>query len=202
MKFKEKKDVEEFYDRFGSEHFQMQSKVLRGHGTQAVDIFFRSVGFVIQVLGIIGVIAGFGFTAYSFVQSKILFFIGEGVLLYTIIYGIIWVQKIYAAEFKTSNNTMKKFADFFEKRNKHFMEKIYPDATQKYEVKDEEFKKLMEIDNEMLVIFKPDPLKDASQIPLYPKNLYRLLMVGAGFLLVSFIINSILFFIACIWSRL
>lgn len=195
----EQRQIKELYDEFGSKHFQMQSRTLKEFGTLLIDIFYKSVGFIIQVLSIIGIIAGFGFTAYSYIQSKFLFFIGEGILFFTIIYGIIWIQKTYEREYTSVHNKMKEFSDFFERRNKQFIEKVYPDLINKKELNEDEFRKLHDIDNEMLLVFKPEPLKDAKYIKIYPKKLYYWLIGGAIILLLSFVIKSIIFFIICLF---
>src|SRR4051812_3211209 len=97
-----------FYDEMGSKHFQLQGKTLEKYGELKLDIYFKSIGFVATVTGVIGLIAGFGFTAFSSIESKLMFFAGEAVLFYGIFRGLVWVQRIYQSEFKGLEDVTKK----------------------------------------------------------------------------------------------
>ena len=78
----EDKEVDEFYERFGGTKFALQSEVARAYGDRKIDIYFKSIGFAATVISTIGIIAGFGFTAFGYVESRFLFFVGEGILLF------------------------------------------------------------------------------------------------------------------------
>ncbi len=118
----EDKEIDEFYERFGGAKFALQSEVARAYGDRKIDIYFKSVGFAATVISTIGIIAGFGFTAFGYVESRFLFFVGEGILLYSILHGLMWVQSVYNGEFQNLDESQKRHRAYFTERNKLFME--------------------------------------------------------------------------------
>ena len=194
IQVKEEK-VLNFYDEIGSKHFQLQGKVLEKYGGLKLDIYFKSIGFVISVLGIVGIIAGFGFTAFSYIQSKLLFFLGEGILAYGIIKGIVWVQSIYSNEFDSLDAEFTKHKIFYEERNRLFMIVYEQLIDSKHEINIKDLENLQTKDNESLTLFKPT--KEVKPQFIYSKELYICLFTGTIALFSSFFICDLLHFLFC-----
>ncbi|OGD30938.1 hypothetical protein A2W39_01565 [Candidatus Azambacteria bacterium RIFCSPHIGHO2_01_46_10] len=107
--------LELWYEQFGSKKFQLQSEMAEDHGKKTLDLYHRSIDFIYKTITIIGIVAGFGFTAIDHVKNDLLFILGEGLLFAAIAVGIWSTQKIYLGE-------RKNFDDFFSKIKKHFKE--------------------------------------------------------------------------------
>ena len=181
-------DVLDFYDEFGSKHFQLQSKTLGDFGNKKLDIYFKSIELVTPITTAVGVIAGFGFTAYSYVQSKMLFFLGEGILVYSILNGLLWLQKIYKSEYNSLDNFINKQQEYYKKRNTAFMVVYEQLISKSHEILKKDMDNLLEINKEALDIFKPTE-KPTSQI--YSKEIYYCFVIGVIILFTSFFISNI-----------
>lgn len=174
----------EFFENFGSKSFQLQGRVLEELGTKQLDIYFKSIGFATTVVGVVGLIAGFGFTALDHVQSIPLFFVGEALLIGGLFYGLFWIQQKYQAEFKSLEEERKKLADFYEKRNEKFME-LYNKWILEQRVNRTVFVELNEIDKRSIELFRT---KNDRPIPsIYSQAMYILMIVGTAVLFTSFI---------------
>lgn len=187
----EEENILPFYDEFGSKHFQLQSKILERFVGLQLDIYFKSVGFVSGVLGILGVIAGFGFTAFAFIQSKPLFFFGEALLIYAILKGIKWIQNIFSNEYSALVKEIEKHSNFFEERNELFMIVYNQLNLESHEIEKNDFQNLMSKDKESLTLFKPDN-KNYKPQDIYSKEVYWSLTAGTVLLLLSFFCRDIL----------
>lgn len=183
-----------FYERFGGANFRLQSEVAKAYGDRKIEIYFKSVGFATAVISTIGIIAGFGFTAFADIESKLLFFIGEGILLYSILHGLMWVQKIYNSEFKNLDTAQEKHRTYFTARNKLFME-VWNSISNTKKVSKDKFAELVEKDKEAIQLFSPNESAKAKPNTIFSKKLYYLMIVGAIILLSSFFIKSLLVFI-------
>jgi len=190
--------VDEFYERFGGAKFALQSEVARAYGDHKIDIYFKSVGFAATVINTIGIIAGFGFTAFGYVQSKLLFFGGEGILLYSILHGLVWVQNVYNGEFGNLDRSQKKHRIYFAERNKLFMEVWNAVSTTK-KVSRKKFIELTEKDKQAVQLFAPEAQEAAEEKPnlIFSKKLYYSMIVGSIMLVSSFFIWSLFIFIVC-----
>jgi hypothetical protein len=187
-------EVDEFYERLGSKHFALQSEVVREYGKNKIDIYFRSVGFASTVVGTIGIIAGFGFTAFPSVESKLLFFIGEGILFYSIIHGLTWAQNIYNGEFQSLSKSQEKHKMHFKERNDQF-KKAWNELSKSNEVEKSELLKLQEIDNKTPELFSSPQTEQEKPRDIFSKKLYYLMIVGGVLLFASFFICNLINFL-------
>ncbi|MBI2024771.1 MAG: hypothetical protein HYT03_01600 [Candidatus Harrisonbacteria bacterium] len=182
----------EFYDNFGSNSLQLQGRVLEDLGTKQLDIYFKSIGFAATVIGAVGLIAGFGFTAFGYVQSVPLFFVGEILLLGSLFYGLFWTQQKYQAEFKSIEDERRKLIEFYEKRNEKFMV-LYNSWISTRTISKTAFKELNEIDKESINLFKTE--KDRSIPSIYSRTVYVLMITGTLVLFSSFFVFDFLYLI-------
>jgi len=190
-------EVKEFYEHFGGAKFALQSQVAKAYGDHKIDIYFKSVGFAATVTGTIGIIAGFGFTAFGYIQSMPLFFVGEGVLLYSILHGLIWVQSIYNGEFENLDNSQKKYRAYFKERNELFMD-VWNAISTTGKISKEKFTELVEKDKEAVQLFAPkNSSVEERPNAIFSKKLYYSMIAGSIFLVSSFFIRSLFIFIIC-----
>jgi len=188
--------IKEFYERFGGSNFMRQSEVARAYGDHKIDIYFKSVGFAAKVISTIGIIAGFGFAAFGYVESKFLFFCGESILIYSILHGLIWVQNIYNSEFLALDKAQKNHNIYFTERNKLFME-VWDIISKTKKVDRDKFIELIEKDKAVLQLFATKDQEVEKQKPnnIFSKKLYYLMIAGSVMLMSSFFIWSLFIFV-------
>jgi len=185
-----------FYDELGSSHFKLQGKTLEKYGELKLDIYFKSIGFVATVTSVIGLIAGFGFTAFSFIQSKPLFFVGEAVLFYGIFRGLVWVQGIYQSEYKGLEAETKKHLVHYKIRNEAFLKVYNQLLAPSHEIDKADFQNLQKIDQDSLILFKPSDEEKSPQT-IYSKEVYGCLLAGTILLFSSFFILDLVGLFFC-----
>jgi hypothetical protein len=188
-------EFEKFHNNFGSAYFKLQGEALEDFGTKKLDLYFKSVGFTSSVTGVIGIVAGFGFTAMDHVQSMFLFIVGEGLLLSALFHGMWWVQQIYTKEFNSINADIRKFRDSFNERNNKYME-LYNGWMAKKSISKKSFQELSEMDKKSIDLFKTEE----AEIPqTYSKITYFLGIYGSIVLLTSFFIFNLIYAVFCIF---
>jgi len=177
-------EFQEFYENFGSNNFKLQGKVLEDLGTKQLDIYFKSIGFATTVLGVIGLIAGFGFTAFGYIQCLWLFFLGEGLLLGALFYGLFWAQRKYHEEFKSLEDERRKHMAFYETRNNKFLE-LYNSWITNRTISKATLTELNETDKGSISLF--ETAADRSAPSIYSQTMYVLMIAGTIMLFSSFL---------------
>lgn len=189
----EEKNVMLFYEELGSSHFKLQGTTLEKYGKLKLDIYFRSIDFAATITGVIGIIAGFGFTAFSSIESKPLFFLGEAILFYGIFKGLIWVQRIYQSEYKGLEDESKKHLVHYKIRNEAFTKVYNQLIAPGHEINKADLESLQKIDQDSLILFKPNDEERPPQT-IYSKEIYGCLLAGAILLFSSFFIVDLIKF--------
>jgi hypothetical protein len=192
-------NVMTFYEAFGSNDFELQSTTLEKYGELKLNIYFKSIGFVTTVTSVIGIIAGFGFTAFSFIESRLLFFVGEAILFYGIFRGLKWAQDVYTAEFKALEAEMKKHVAHYEIRNKAFGVVYDQLLSANHEINQVDIENLNKVDRDGLILFKPSE-EENKPLVIYSKEVYMCLLVGTMVLFSSFFIFDLVKFVSSIVS--
>lgn len=185
-----------FYDQFGSSHFKLQTQVAREYAKHKIDIYFKSIGFAATVVSTIGIIAGFGFTALTSVESKALFFVGEGLLIYAILDGLIWIQSIYNSEFESLELAGRNHEEYFFKRNGSFYS-VWDDISKTGSVEENKFRDFMNLNVGTRLLFAPAEPKlmgslERNKKLVFSGKLFYLMIFGSFLLLSSFFVCSLL----------
>jgi hypothetical protein len=150
-------EKEKFYRIKGSKFFNLQSNVIKEFGEKKLNIYFQLVNFTYQIVTTLGVLAGFGFFALSFVNKITSFIFGEALLFCAIVKGIHLVHKTYVGELISLDEAERKHSDEFYERRKVFtdvLEKILEDKANKIDIeklnkKDEEIKQMFDVSKEI-----------------------------------------------------
>lgn len=182
--------LEKFYQEFGAKDFELQSKIAESFGGAFLDLYFKSVNFIYRIITVIGVIAGFGFTALGFVDNFWIFMAGELLLLSAIALGLYRTQQIYFTEAHHLWQEHEKISKHFEERNKIF-DQIFHRAVAG-SISTEDIRGLLEKDKELLTVFRG--MLDSSGIKPIKKMVNWILvffMAGSAVLLISFLWNDI-----------
>jgi len=183
-------DWDKFYESQGSRYFQLESTILAAHGEDQKTLLYKILNSTTQLIQVIGVVAGFGFTGLGYVKNLSLFFVGESLFFVAIFIGLFWTQKIYKSNFTSTNKEVERVKGIFKDRFDAFKQ-IYDKALSATE-KGEEIKiphsllsNLMKKNNEFLESYKSNEVgrKEWEPLPL----LMFFFAIGGINLLLSFV---------------
>lgn len=120
-------DWDKFYKNQCPEYFQLESKILEAHGDDQKKLLYEILTSTTQLIQVIGVVAGFGFTALGFVENRSFFILGEFFLFVAILVGLFWTQKIYRSNITASDKEVARVKSVFADRYL-VLKKIYDKA--------------------------------------------------------------------------
>ncbi len=184
--FLEKNDLEKFYKELGSGHFELQTKVSREYGEQKIGVYFKLIDFTYQIVTVIGVIAGFGFTAISVVE-KSFFVAGEGFLLSGILWGIFLVHQLYSSELTSLQKASDTHQKHFRERNKIFS-RIWTELNSPLGASQLDLQNLVKVDTDTVKLFATEEDQGTDwieKIKSYQRIMLYFLMGGSISILVS-----------------
>lgn len=160
-----------FYESQGSRYLRLESEILGAHGKDQKTLLYKILNSTTQLIQVIGVVAGFGFTGLGYVKNSPLFFVGESLFFVAIFIGLFWTQKIYKSNFTNTNKEVERVKGIFKDRFDVFKQ-IYDRALSATE-KGEEIKislsllsELMKKNNEFLENYKSKGVEKKEWEPL------------------------------------
>lgn len=156
------------------------------YGKQEQKYIDELLTFSYKIVQTIGIVAGFGFTAVGFVNSIILFVMGEALLIGSIVYGIFNLKKIYTKTLSTLKNSSDKKIKALKAMSDLFRTVIL-DAVKTRMVDLEDFDlKHQEMNENILKEFEGKPEKERDETK-FLTVLLVLLILGGMLLLTSFL---------------
>lgn len=184
-------NLEKFYEQFGSKRFHLQSEMAQDRGKKLLELYYRSIDFIYKTITTIGIVTGFGFTAFGYVKNIVLFIAGEAFLFGAIAFGIWATQKIYLREIENLENLFSKIRGNFSEYTTLFESKLNK-ATNDKTLTANDIKELQNKDRELLAILteSPEAEKDQKELDLFPRiiwALFTLFIIGGSLLLSSFL---------------
>ena len=183
-------DWDKFYESQGSRFFQLEGEILKAYGEDQKKLLYEILSSTTQLIQVIGVVAGFGFTGLGFVGNRSLFILGEFFLLVAILVGLFWTQKIYRSNIAGSDEEVARVKSIFSNRYSVF-KKIYDKALSDIEkgvaikISAMMMSDLLKKNNDLMESFTTQEAKKKEWDPL--TTLMILFTLGGGSLLFSFI---------------
>lgn len=183
-------DWDKFYESQGSQYFRLESEILKAHGDDQKKLLYEILTSTTQLIQVIGVVAGFGFTALGFVENRSFFLLGEFFLFVAILVGLFWTQKIYRSNITASDKEVTRVKSVFADRFV-VLKKIYDKALSDIEkgagikVSALSMRELLKKNNALMESFTVQEVKQKDWDPL--ATLMILFVLGGGSLLLSFI---------------
>lgn len=180
---------EKFYENQGSQYFQLESKILQAHGDDQKKLLYKILSSTTQLIQVIGVVAGFGFTALGFVENQTFFILGEAFLFAAILVGLLWTQKIYRSNITASSKEVARIKSVFSDRYlvlKNIYDKALSDieSGESIKVSASSMKELLKKNNDLMKSFSTQEVRSDDWDPL--AILMILFIFGGGSLLLSF----------------
>lgn len=183
-------DWDKFYESQGSKFFQLESDILGEHGENQKKLLYEVLTSTTQLIQVIGVVAGFGFTGLGYVENPPFFIFGEASLFGAIFVGLFWTQKIYRSNIKGTDKEIERVKSIFKTRYEIF-KKIYDkailDIGKKSNIKISRslMSELIQKNNDLMSQFVTKNTKKEEWDPL--TILMILFIAGGCSLLISFI---------------
>jgi hypothetical protein len=187
---------DKFYDEFGSRFFQLESATLHAHGEDQKKLLYEIFGSSKTLVQTIGVIAGFGFTAFGYIKNLYLFIGGEFFLFVAIFAGLFWTQTAYKSNLASSNAEVVRVKKLFATRYIVF-KKIYDKAMsdiesgKKISIPESQMMDLQKQGNDLMEHFTSQAEQQNLSDPFGWLMLF--FAIGGFFLLLSFVRLYVLF---------
>lgn len=187
---------EKFYESQGSKFFQLESEILGEHGKNQKKLLYEVLTSTTQLIQVIGVVAGFGFTGLGYVKTPSFFIFGEALLFGAIFIGLLWAQKIYRSNLKSTDREVERVKSIFKIRFgtfKKIYDKVISDIGNNINIKISRLliSELIQKNNDLMEQFKITKKKKEEWDPLI---ILMILFVGGGFsLLISFTNTNFIF---------
>lgn len=183
-------DWEKFYESQGSKFFQLESEILGEHGDNQKKLLYEVLTSTTQLIQVIGVVAGFGFTGLGYVKNFSLFIFGEALLFGAIFVGLFWTQKIYRSNIKSTDKEIERVKSIFKTRYETF-KKIYDKAVSdigqnaNIKIPRSLMNELIQKNNDLMSQFVT---KDTKKEEWDPLTILIIMFIAGGFsLLISFV---------------
>lgn len=175
------------HERLGSNFYRLQSSIMEKYGEKQLEIYFKSLDLTQGITGVMGVVAGFGFTAFTNIEHLGLFFTGEALLLSGVVTSLWAISSIYSKEYLSLVAEQSRLVNHFNVRNTLY-QAILKDAVDRNKIKVSAFSALQEHDNGLMSLFQ-----SLEQGPSKLSNgwTWWLLAIGTAVLVASFVPGSL-----------
>lgn len=156
------------------------------YGKAEMKLIDDTLNFGYKIIQVIGIFAGFGFTAIQKVENIYFFCLGEIFYISAIVYGIYQIKKIYATNLESvQHSSANKYKVFKEKSE--FFQTYIKKFTEENKLDVEKFtNELKEVDNKLLQEFNKDERINKKNEDLFLNIIIFFSIVGGLFLLSSF----------------
>lgn len=115
-------EYREIYEGWISKALKTEREVMSEYSDREQGLLYKFIEFTYQILAVIGIFAGFGFTALGQVKSLWLFFLGESILISTILFGLYWLKKFYESNLGTIQKSSKEVFKIYKQRDEFFLQ--------------------------------------------------------------------------------
>ncbi len=184
-------DYRELYEGMMSKALKTESEVMSEFGNREQELLYKFIGFTYQILSIIGIFAGFGFTAIDKVKNLYLFIGGQSLLIFAILLGLLWLKRFYESNLEAIQYSSNSIFELYKDRDKIYLA-IGRDYTERQVLKKSNLLIAMEKDQNVLDFIAANSGNGRNKKEMLPhKIIFILSTLGVIMLLLSFLIISI-----------
>lgn len=174
---------QQLYEQIGSKNLSLQSDIAKEVTTNQLDLYMKTVDFIYRIISVLGIFAGFGFTAMSYVNNFNMFIMGEIILLALILIGLFFIPKVYITEYNALEDTLRKNQrEVFSPRNQ-VLGRIVDTYIKKGHIKHSDMEEIQKYDNKLLEIMevsdekKNNPFEKPINIGLVTSSIGLILII-------------------------
>jgi len=182
-------EYDKFFHRYGDESFAQQRIAYEKLLSRKLDVENKILTYYHQLITVMGVVAGFGFTSITNVKSIPFFIIGELILIGTIVGGMYWLKRCLSLQFYDNERDYAIYQGFLDKRGQ-----LFHNVHQKYittgVLDPHELFELRKIDTDWNYADHSRRSKDwGDTLPFLPT--FIIFILGAVLIMLSIIIKEI-----------
>lgn len=175
--------------RMSSEFHSLYAKAMEEYGEKELKLIDDVLNFVYKMIQVIGIVAGFGFTALGFVKQLHLFILGEAFLLSSIVYGIYQIKKIYATNLNGIQKSSNEASTIFQEKSQLF-QGVITEALKEGKIDMTDFQSRLEkVDAKLLNFFSRKKNRTTKNEERFLDTIISLLITGSILLLLSFLLK-------------
>lgn len=142
-------EYRDLYEGWISKGLRTEGEVMSEFSDRERELLYKYIDFTYQILSTLGIFAGFGFTAINNVQTLWLFILGEGILISTILYGLVWLKRFYTSNLAPLQESSREIFKLYKQRDEIFL-RISGDFLEKQVLKKENLINAQKKDQEVL----------------------------------------------------
>ncbi len=173
-------DIIRTIEKSAHKHNELWSKVANKYSEVELKLIDDTIKFTYQIITIIGVVGGFGFTGIGAVKNISFFLAGEVVMMASIVVGIYNIKKFYTSNINSIQKASSNAKDKFYKTSAFFIKTI-EDSAKTGKLKYKEFsEKLNAANKELLLEFDTKRKTDKNEEDFLE---YMIVLFSVGFLL-------------------
>lgn len=180
--------------QMSSDFHRVYAEAMHKYGEKEIKLIDDTLGFGYKIIQVIGIVAGFGFTALNSVKAPNFFILGEFLFITSIIYGVYQIKKIYATNLESIQKSSNQKSKVFQEKSKLFQE-VITKAVKEHKIDVVDFQNKLEmVDAKLIKEFTDKPVKPSKDEGKFLNIIILLLLFGGLFLLVSFFDFSVINF--------
>ncbi len=173
--------------QMSSDFHRVYAEAMHEYGEKELKLIDDTLGFGYKMIQVIGIVAGFGFTALGAVKTVNLFILGELLFISSIVYGVYQIKRIYATNLEAIQKSSNQKSQVFQEKSKLFQD-IITKAVKERKIDVADFQqKLDAADARLISEFTSKPLKTSKSEGRFLDIIVLLLTLGSLVLLASFL---------------
>jgi hypothetical protein len=172
--------------QMSSDFHRVYAETMHEYGEKELKLIDDTLGFGYKMIQVIGIVAGFGFTALGAVKTANLFILGELLFISSIIYGVYQIKRIYATNLEAIQKSSDQKSKVFQEESQLFQD-VITKAVKDRKIDITDFQSRLEtIDAKLISKFTSKPSETTKDEGKFLNIIILLLTVGSLFLLSSF----------------
>lgn len=178
-------DILEIFREMAHEfNIGVYAETTKEYGEQEQKYIDEMLSFSYKMVQVIGIVAGFGFTAIGFVNNMFMFAIGEALLISSMVYGIYSLKSIYTGILKKLRESSDRKYKILKKKSDLFTNTISSAIKNKYVDLEGFQSKLTKVDQELLSEFSGE-IQEGKDDMQFLRLLLVLFATGSLLILLS-----------------
>lgn len=175
-----------FLQRMSSDFHRLYAEVMREYVEKEMKLIDNTLDFGYKIIQVIGIVAGFGFTALGLVKSIFLFIGGELLLISSIVYGVYQIKRFYTTNLEGMQQARTKVSKLFREKSQLFQD-VITGGVKEGKIDITEFQtRLGSIDSRILEEFSSKQDEPSKNEGRFLDVIILLLILGGLALLLSF----------------
>lgn len=172
--------------QMSSDFHRVYAEAMHEYGEKELKLIDDTLGFGYKMIQVIGIVAGFGFTALGSVKIANFFILGELLFISSIIYGVYQIKRIYATKLEAIQKSSNQKSKVFQEKSQLFQD-VITKAVKERKIDVADFQSRLEtVDAKLINEFTNKPAKTTKDEGRFLNIIILLLTVGSLFLLSSF----------------